>query len=141
MGDDFFQAVPIPTPAGAPQWADRVAQLLGAVVQRLNAVPPSEPAEEQRARKLCSRLILQNRLVASALGACRCWGLSPRCIECGGVGRPGSFEVDTAAFEAFVAPLVRAQPQLFVAHLSQVQDDARQAVHANQGEHNGIRIQ
>jgi hypothetical protein len=58
--------------------------------------------------------------VASGLGACRCWWLDTDCPRCGGAGRPGTREVDPAAFAELVLPLFRAQPELFLQHVPPV---------------------
>ncbi len=45
-----------------------------------------------------------NATVASALGACECWG-NPLCPICHGEGKPGNLEVHPVAFNRFAEPL------------------------------------
>ncbi len=126
-------AIPGTSPGGMPPWAMMGVQLLDTLVQRLKGEdgaagpgsasglrpqgppPASAGARLERACRLLSR---HNQRVAGALGACRCWGLSPDCPRCGGTGLPGSRDVDPDAFAELVVPLLRAQPELFLRHLS-----------------------
>ncbi|HEY6002861.1 MAG TPA: hypothetical protein VIV57_08285 [Anaeromyxobacter sp.] len=127
----------IPPEAGAPPWAAVGVQLLDALVQRLKGDDPdrardgddpdrperaAEPARaEARLRRWCRLLARRNDRAARALGACRCWGLNFDCPSCGGNGRPGTMEVDPAAFAQLVVPLLQAQPELFMRHLGAVE--------------------
>jgi len=119
-----------------PPWAAVGAQLLDALLSRLKSDDaggprgggdPGEPRREGgpspggRLRRACRLLARRNARAARALGACRCWGQSPGCPICGGAGRPGTFEVDPAAFSQLVLPLLEAQPELFLRHLGAVE--------------------
>jgi hypothetical protein len=133
MADDMG----IPTASGAvPPWATVGAQLLDALLSRLKSDDPGGPRDGGdpdrpprdggpsgggRLQRACRMLGRRNARAARALGACRCWGLSPGCPICGGGGRPGTFEVDPAAFSQLVLPLLEAQPELFLRHLGAVE--------------------
>jgi hypothetical protein len=45
-------------------------------------------------------------LLASALGACQCWGLREHCPACAGAGSSGWAEPDVDLFHEFVSPAV-----------------------------------
>ena len=47
-----------------------------------------------------------NVLLASALGACDCWGLQSDCVVCKGEGSSGWTQPDVELFQAFVGPAV-----------------------------------
>jgi hypothetical protein len=47
-----------------------------------------------------------NVLLASALGACDCWGLQADCAVCGGEGSSGWTQPDLALFQEYVGPAV-----------------------------------
>ncbi|KGN39944.1 hypothetical protein [Knoellia aerolata] len=47
-----------------------------------------------------------NVLLASALGACDCWGLQDDCVVCKGKGEPGWVQPDVELFQVFVGPAV-----------------------------------
>jgi len=53
-------------------------------------------------------LIGKNTVVASALGACDCWGELADCPVCAGAGASGWLVPDPAAFSAYVAPAIDA---------------------------------
>jgi hypothetical protein len=127
-----------PPETGVPPWAAMGVQLLDALVQRLKTDDPQrarggddrdpdrpegpvDPARAARLRRWCRVLARRNDRAARALGACRCWGLNFECPSCGGNGRPGTMEVDPAAFAHLVVPLLQAQPELFVRHLGAVE--------------------
>ncbi len=120
-------------PNGGPMapWAELGVQLIDALLQRLNgdgrsAPPRGPPADgekparrsDDRLERVCRLLSRRNERVASALGACRCWGLSPDCPRCSGQGRPGALDVDPDAFVEVVLPLIEAQPELLLRHLT-----------------------
>lgn len=128
---DFDTGIPdIPAAAPVPPWAVMGVQLLEALLQRLKTgddprdpqVPPDRPpaAPPDPARLQRSVRLLTHRIdrLAGALGACRCWGRNPSCRWCAGRGRPGSLEIDPAAFEELVLPLFQARPELFFQHVS-----------------------
>jgi hypothetical protein len=101
------------------------AQLMAMISRHIEtrAAAPEPVAGEERARRAarrlrdlkqtCRALAEQNELVASAVGACGCWGSDVDCPSCGGRGCPGALPVDPAAFAAIVAPLVALRPDLF----------------------------
>ncbi|MBK7854435.1 MAG: hypothetical protein IPJ79_05570 [Bacteroidetes bacterium] len=45
--------------------------------------------------------------IASALGACNCYGLNPFCDNCYGSGKPGTKPLNEEAFNTFVYPLIQ----------------------------------
>lgn len=47
-----------------------------------------------------------NVLLASALGACDCWGLQTDCMVCKGKGSSGWAQPDVELFQVFVGPAV-----------------------------------
>jgi hypothetical protein len=55
-----------------------------------------------------------NVLLAMALGACECWGLSARCARCGGQGSTGWIRPDPELFEALVKPAIAKLPDISV---------------------------
>jgi len=71
----------------------------------------------RRMRRLIDLQSRRNAFVASALGACECWGNVASCSECGGRGRPGFVEPAGAAFEAIVVSLLTSRPDLIRRHL------------------------
>lgn len=124
---DFQQ----PASAGVAAWAELGAQLVEALLQRLDdrRAPRDDPepagpapldprlGRAERARRI---LAARNARVASALGACRCWGRSAACPRCGGRGRPGALPVAPDAFVELVVPLLEAQPELVLGHLRRI---------------------
>jgi hypothetical protein len=66
----------------------------------------------RRIRQMLELMTARNALVASALGACTCWGADAGCAECQGEGAPGCYGPEPRAFETLVVPLFRAQPHL-----------------------------
>ena len=52
-----------------------------------------------------------NLLLAAALGACECWGLSARCDLCQGFGSAGWTEPDPDLFDEYVRPAVDRLPR------------------------------
>lgn len=54
------------------------------------------------------QLKMLNTTAASAVGACECWGKNPGCPVCQGQGRPGTQEVNQAAFGQLIAPFFQA---------------------------------
>jgi hypothetical protein len=51
-----------------------------------------------------------NLLLASALGACECWGLRRECSRCGGQGCAGWTQPDAELFAEFVQPATARLP-------------------------------
>jgi hypothetical protein len=90
------------------------------------ALPAPRAADPTRAalRRRCALLSRQNRLVASALGACRCWGCDDACTSCAGRGAPGWRPPHADAFALCVAPFVLARPELVRALLERAQPPA-----------------
>jgi hypothetical protein len=82
-------------------------------------LPPPRALDPAHAalRRRCALLGRQNRLVASAVGACRCWGCDDACASCAGRGAPGWQPPHADAFALCVAPFVLARPELFRALL------------------------
>lgn len=54
------------------------------------------------------QLKMLNATVASAMGACECWGQNMGCPSCQGQGRPGTQEVNQTAFSQLIAPFFQA---------------------------------
>jgi hypothetical protein len=75
--------------------------------------PRSKQTKERIRRKIIEmqveleELRHRNEVFAHALGACVCWGNDPECVECGGRGGPGYFEVNQELFEEFVKPAIK----------------------------------
>jgi hypothetical protein len=106
-----------PLVAGGVRLIESLIELLQA-----RAAAPDEEMEERRARRrehlrqlneTARALAEHNAWLATALGACGCWGSDPDCPACRGRGGPGTAPVDREAFAAVVAPLAALQPQLF----------------------------
>src|SRR5205807_1982702 len=94
MADDMG----IPSASGAvPPWAAVGAQLLDTLLSRLKSDDPGGPRDGGDPDR------------------------RPRDGGPWGVGRPGTFEVDPAAFSQLVLPLLEAQPELFLRHLGAVE--------------------
>jgi len=55
-----------------------------------------------------------NMLLATALGACECWGLRRECPLCGGQGAAGWTQPDAELFEELVQPAVKRLPHISV---------------------------
>jgi hypothetical protein len=51
-----------------------------------------------------------NLLLATALGACECWGLRADCDSCRGYGSAGWAQPDPELFEEFVRPAIARMP-------------------------------
>jgi hypothetical protein len=118
----------------ATMWAQRAGQVLDVIIQRFGsrgdpgvADPPPRDLRvpDARLRRVCRLLSRRNAVVAAALGACRCWGLSEGCPRCHGEGRPGTFEVDPVAFAEVVVPLIVAQPELIAWHVARAMQPHR----------------
>lgn len=63
--------------------------------------------EVTRLRRENDVLIHHAEIMARAVGACaNCWGACPDCEDCGGIGRPGAFDPDRAAFDRYVLPVL-----------------------------------
>jgi len=54
------------------------------------------------------QLMDRNSSLASALGACDCWGDAPDCPICGGEGHPGWAALNRELFAAYVGPALAA---------------------------------
>jgi hypothetical protein len=70
---------------------------LGAGESRTIRVEPEPPREDRHEL---------NDLLASALGACECWGDDTECRRCAGLGASGWLEPDADLFQMFVGPAV-----------------------------------
>lgn len=121
-----FQTIPSANGSAVPEHplVAGGVQLIEAVVKLLQTRAAAPPADvDVRARRsarlkglkqTCRALGEQNAWVASAVGACGCWGTDLDCPACAGRGRPGALPVDPAAFTEIIAPLVALRPDLFV---------------------------
>lgn len=65
--------------------------------------PPLAPVEDDPTETAATPTDVQT-LLASALGACDCWGLQETCPTCGGDGFPGWSDPDVALFQEYVGP-------------------------------------
>jgi len=94
----------LPDPMG---FAERV---VGELAERLATVPPGDgppvvvPGYESTAQEA---LVDRNLLLATALGACECWGEDAGCPSCGGEGSAGWLPPDPELYGEYVAPAVR----------------------------------
>jgi hypothetical protein len=58
-------------------------------------------------------------LLASALGACDCWGTRTACQICAGAGSPGWADPDPDLFQAYVAPAAARLSNLWEDHIDE----------------------
>jgi hypothetical protein len=79
--------------------AERIATALG---NRLARMVLDEETSAARYEELADR----NVALASALGACDCWGESADCPTCDGDGSPGWLPPDPPLFATYVRPVV-----------------------------------
>jgi hypothetical protein len=86
-----------------------------ALASRLSGMMvPDAPATEGHnhdgldERQERERLIVTNRALAHALGACECWGGHQDCNRCGGAGSSGWLLPDERLFELYVHPAISA---------------------------------
>ena len=104
--------------ATLPPWmADAVAAdpRLRMVLAMMNArkaelAEATEPSDTQLVALRRAHAIARRRLalLAAAVGACpHCWGERIECDACAGVGAPGAFDPDPAAFSRYVMPVAR----------------------------------
>jgi len=68
--------------------------------------PTSDSSSEELAHY--EELIERNGVLASALGACDCWGEQADCLICHGAGEPGWTLPDRRLFSSFVKPAINA---------------------------------
>jgi hypothetical protein len=88
--------------AGDETPAERIAHALSNRLAR-------RVVDEESASARYEELVERNIALASALGACDCWGESPRCPICDGEGRPGWLPPDRQLFATYVSPVVRSR--------------------------------
>jgi hypothetical protein len=81
--------------------AERIAAALGNRLARL-------VVEEETSASRYEELLERNITLASALGACDCWGESADCPICDGDGRAGWLPPDPHLFATYVQPVARA---------------------------------
>jgi hypothetical protein len=53
-----------------------------------------------------SELVRRNSQIATALGACDCWGERSNCSMCRGAGSPGWISPDSNLFDVYVRPIM-----------------------------------
>jgi hypothetical protein len=102
-----------PDPAAGPE-----ALLVSAITRRLGLLEAPEPymtfdehlteGPDPQAGYL-EQLMDRNSSLASALGACDCWGDAPDCPICSGEGHPGWAALDRELFAAYVGPALAAR--------------------------------
>lgn len=103
--------------AGGETTSERIATALG---NRLARLILEEDASLRRGRYAVGRdaaltpydeLVERNIVVASALGACDCWGDNAHCPICDGEGAPGWLPPDPELFATYVRPAARTVTQ------------------------------
>jgi hypothetical protein len=96
----------VPGQADAPDGPAGLVDLLlrgaGTYEEPLQSTTDDSPAEAraEAAREAADVQVL----LASALGACDCWGLCESCPACQGAGFPGWEAPDVALFQEYVGP-------------------------------------
>jgi hypothetical protein len=90
--------------AGDETPAERIAVALGNRLARL-------VFDEESASARYDELVERNIALASALGACDCWGEQADCPICDGEGGPGWLPPDGQLFARYVRPVVRTPVQ------------------------------
>lgn len=73
-------------------------------IQELIRVNKNLIQEQRLLQQQHEQLKSLNTTVASAMGACACWGQNVACPDCGGQGIPGTQAVNQAAFGQLIAP-------------------------------------
>ena len=91
----------LPDPKG---FADRVLQQLQ---ERLTAQPQAPETAAAEDPEVYDGLVHRNLLLASALGACECWGEDAGCATCAGEGNAGWIEPDRHLYRELVVPATR----------------------------------
>ncbi len=82
---------------------------------------------EEKENMLNARLSFSNDMLsrlASALGACSCFGTDPQCTSCSGQGRAGFTTYDPMAFNEFVMPLMHKISETDQAHSNEATESA-----------------
>jgi hypothetical protein len=64
-------------------------------------------AESDEVNALVNELATRNHRIASAVGACDCWGEWSDCRICDGQGRPGWTLPERSSFDVVVRPALR----------------------------------
>jgi hypothetical protein len=77
---------------------ERIATALGNRLARV-------VLDEEEAAARYDLLVERNIALASALGACDCWGDDGGCAVCDGDGRPGWLPPDAQLFAVYVGPV------------------------------------
>jgi hypothetical protein len=83
--------------------AERIAVAIGNRLARM-------VLDEESSAARYDDLIERNIALASALGACDCWGDNADCPICDGEGRPGWLPPDHQYFSTYVLPVLRTRP-------------------------------
>ncbi len=87
------------------------SQLLGFVGMGGPAGSAGARPSVSELEQLCAGQAARNNALASALGACDCWGELAACEICRGAGASGWRRPNQAAFDALVRPLLRKMKQ------------------------------
>jgi hypothetical protein len=87
--------------AGDETPAERIAAALGNRLARL-------VLDEESSASRYEELVERNIMLASALGACDCWGENTDCPICDGEGRAGWLPPEPQLFATYVQPVARA---------------------------------
>lgn len=92
----------LPDPRG---FAQRVFEQ---VMQRLTTqVPETAPIVDSCDANAYQSLVERNSILATAVGACDCWGFEPSCPVCEGAGAAGWMTPDADLYSRIVEPAVR----------------------------------
>lgn len=110
----------LPDPRG---YAERIFRQL---TDRLAAQPPGGEQTTVLAAydaDALEALVDRNLLLASALGACECWGQDPACPNCAGAGSAGWTQPDRLLYGEYVEPANKRMPAEEKSANSRVQDE------------------
>jgi hypothetical protein len=92
----------LPDPRG---FAQRVFEQ---IMQRLTTqVPDIAPIVDSCDAAAYRGMVERNSILATAVGACDCWGFEPGCPVCEGAGAAGWMRPDTDLYSAIIEPAVR----------------------------------
>jgi hypothetical protein len=89
-------------PDGRSSLLDLVLREAGADEEPLESIADDSPPEAPP--EVTPDAVDVQLLLASALGACECWGLHEGCPACGGDGLPGWEAPDVDLFQEYVGP-------------------------------------
>jgi len=70
-------------------------------------VVEGEPSPQEEDQTHYEELVIRNRALASALGACDCWGEDDNCGVCHGQGKPGWTWPERKYYNQYISPAVK----------------------------------